>query len=85
MEGTPIKPNHYKITIKGTEYQVRDVIEAVIRDMSGIRAGYVFNVLKYVFRAEKKNKKQDYEKAREYLDYIIDNYNEEKKWIKKEF
>lgn len=85
MEGTPIKPNHYKITIKGTEYQVRDVIEAVIRDMPGIRAGYVFNVLKYVFRAEKKNKKQDYEKAREYLDYIIDNYNEEKKWIKKEF
>ena len=45
--GTPIKPNHYKIVIKGTEYQVRDVIEAVIKDMPGIRAGYVFNVLKF--------------------------------------
>lgn len=84
MEGTPIKPNHYKLVIKGTEYEVRDVIEAVIKDISGIKAGDVFNVLKYVMRAEKKNKKQDYEKARQYLDYIINSY-EEKKWIKKEF
>lgn len=73
---TSIRPNHYKITIKGTEYEVRDVIEAVIKDISGIKAGDVFNVLKYVMRAEKKNKKQDYEKARQYLDYIIDSYKE---------
>lgn len=80
MQENPIKPNHYKIIIKGNEYEVKDVIEAVIKDMKGIKAGYIFNVLKYVFRAEKKNKKQDYEKAREYLDYIINNYKEEE-WL----
>lgn len=80
MQENPINPNHYKIIIKGNEYEVKDVIEAVIKDMKGIKAGYIFNVLKYVFRAEKKNKKQDYEKAREYLDYIINNYKEEE-WL----
>lgn len=78
MEGTPIRPNHYKLVIKGTEYEVRDVIEAVVKDISGVKAGDVFNVLKYVMRAEKKNKKQDYEKARQYLDYIINSYEEKK-------
>ena len=77
MQENPINTNHYKIIIKGNEYEVKDVIEAVIKDIKGIKAGYIFNVLKYVFRAEKKNKKQDYEKAREYLDYIINNYKEE--------
>lgn len=34
------------------------------------------NVLKYLQRAPKKNGKQDLEKARHYLDYLIENYDD---------
>lgn len=34
------------------------------------------NILKYVLRAPYKNGKEDLEKARHYLDYLIDNYEE---------
>ena len=33
------------------------------------------NVLKYLLRAPHKNGKEDLEKARHYLDYIIENYD----------
>ena len=37
------------------------------------------NILKYVLRAPLKNGKEDLEKAKHYLDYLIDNYDDLKK------
>lgn len=33
------------------------------------------NIVKYVLRAPYKNGKEDFEKARHYLDYLIENYD----------
>ena len=37
------------------------------------------NIVKYVLRAPLKNGREDLEKARHYLDYLIENYDELKK------
>ena len=37
------------------------------------------NILKYVLRAPIKNGKEDLEKAKHYLEYLIDNYDDLKK------
>lgn len=34
------------------------------------------NVIKYVLRAPYKGRKEDFEKAKHYLDYLIENYDE---------
>lgn len=34
------------------------------------------NVVKYVLRAPYKNKREDLEKAKHYLEYLIENYDE---------
>lgn len=72
VEENNIKPNHYKLVIKGQEFEVMDIIDAVVKDMDG-RKGYIAgNILKYVCRAEKKNGLEDYKKARTYLDMLIE-------------
>lgn len=72
VEESNIKPNHYKLNIKGQDVEVMDIIDAVVKDMDG-RKGYVVgNILKYVCRAEKKNGLEDYKKARTYLDMLIE-------------
>ena len=37
------------------------------------------NIMKYILRAPAKNGKEDLEKAKHYLDYLIDNYDDLKK------
>lgn len=66
-----IKPNHYKLNIKGQDVEVMDIIDAVVKDMDGRKGYIVGNILKYVCRAEKKNGLEDYKKARTYLDILI--------------
>lgn len=66
-----VKPNHYKLNIKGQDIEVMDIIDAVVKDMDGRKGYIVGNILKYVCRAEKKNRLEDYKKARTYLDMLI--------------
>lgn len=72
VEENNIKPNHYKLNIKGQDIEVMDIIDAVVKDMDGRKGYIVGNILKYVCRAEKKNGLEDYKKARTYLDMLIE-------------
>lgn len=73
-------PSHYKID--GLNIESKDVAFGVIKNIkNGKIAACVFNVLKYVIRAEKKNGLEDYKKAREYLDWIIEEKENERKVV----
>lgn len=70
------KPNHYQLESNGQKLEVKDLIKAVVKDMDGTKGYYVGNVIKYVLRAEKKNRLEDYKKAKRYLEFIIDECDE---------
>lgn len=53
--------------------EVIDVIEAFTFDLKGIEATDTGNVLKYMCRWKNKNGVQDLEKARWYLEHLIDH------------
>ena len=63
-------PKHYMLGDLGIE--VKDVIFEVTKDMKGKEAVCVGNILKYVMRARKKNGIEDYQKAYEYLGYLLE-------------
>lgn len=64
-------PNHYKL--EGLNVESKDVAFAVIKNIKNQKiAVCIFNVLKYVIRAEKKNGLEDYKKAQEYLSWAIE-------------
>lgn len=70
-------PDHY---ISKTGLETIDVIEAFTYDLKGAEATHTGNILKYICRWKNKNGIQDLEKAKWYLDRLI-NYvleNEEK-------
>lgn len=56
-----------------TGLEVIDVIEAFTFDLKGIEATDTGNVLKYMCRWKNKNGVQDLEKARWYLEHLIDH------------
>ena len=62
-------PSHYKIP--GCNFESIDIIRQRLGDV-----GFMFflegNVSKYLIRAEKKNGKEDYEKAKKYLSWLVD-------------
>ena len=62
-------PSHYKIP--GCNFESIDIIRGRLGDI-----GFMFflegNVTKYLIRAEKKNGKEDYQKAKKYLSWLID-------------
>lgn len=62
-------PSHYKIP--GCNFESIDIIRERLGDI-----GFMFflegNVSKYLIRAEKKNGKEDYEKAKKYLSWLVD-------------
>lgn len=68
------KPNHYQL--EGLGIEVKDVIFEVTKDLKGKEAICVGNILKYVMRAKRKNGMEDYEKAYEYLGYLIGDQDE---------
>lgn len=65
-----LKPNHYKLKIKGVEFEVKDIMKSLNREE------YIsfckMNIIKYVLRADKKNGKEDWEKARKYIGYMLE-------------
>lgn len=62
-----VHPEHYRLNIN---LEVMDVINVIVKDLQGKNAFYVGNVVKYILRAEKKNKLEDYRKALYYLSFL---------------
>lgn len=62
-------PNHYN---QGG-MEVWDVIKAFTSNLSGAEAFYAGNVIKYVLRWDKKNGVEDLEKAKVYIDKLIES------------
>jgi hypothetical protein len=69
-EFDPIKkPEHYN---QDDGIQCIEAIKAAVKGLVGIEAVYVANVIKYVWRFKGKNGLQDLEKAKVYLEWLID-------------
>lgn len=60
-----IKPDYYKVNV---EFEVDYLIKLFVGKLDGIEAFYLGNVIKYLYRAEKKNGLEDYKKALTYLE-----------------
>lgn len=67
-------PNHYR---SKSGLECKDVIEAVTEDMTGYEAVYTANIIKYIWRWKKKNGDEDLRKAKQYIDFILDNHLKE--------
>lgn len=63
-------PEHY---MSETGLETIDAIEAFTFDLKGIEAVDTGNIVKYISRWKKKNGLQDLEKARWYLNHLIDH------------
>lgn len=63
-------PDHYQ-NIAGVE--AIDILNDVVKDLPGKQAAMLWNSMKYLFRFHKKNGVEDLKKARNYLDYLIDD------------
>lgn len=63
-------PSHYQ---SETGLEVIDVIEAFTSDLKGIEATDTGNIIKYICRWKHKNGLQDLEKAKWYLDHLIEH------------
>lgn len=75
-------PPHYQ---SKTELEVINVIEAFTSELKGIEATDTGNVIKYICRWKQKNGLQDLEKAKWYLQHLINHVeNKNKNTIKKE-
>ena len=61
-------PNHYKL---GCGVESIEIIKRVL-GLKGFVAFCLGNILKYLIRAEKKNKLEDYKKAAKYLEWVIE-------------
>ena len=61
-------PKHYKAS-NGIE--CIQAIEATVEDLRGLEAVCTANILKYIWRWQKKNGVEDLKKARWYLDKLI--------------
>ena len=72
-------PNHYKLSC-GVESI--EMIKRVL-GLKGFVAFCLGNILKYLIRAEKKNKLEDYKKAAKYLEWVIQNYNRSESYLDK--
>nr|DAF75091.1 MAG TPA: nucelotide kinase [Caudoviricetes sp.] len=63
-------PDHYQ-NIAGVE--AIDILNDVVKDLPGKQAAMLWNSMKYLFRFQKKNGVEDLKKARNYLDYLIED------------
>lgn len=68
-------PPHYQ-TESGLE--AIDVIKAFTAELKGIEAVDTGNVIKYICRWKRKNGLQDLEKAKWYLEHLINHISKEK-------
>lgn len=67
-------PNHYKLD--GLDIEVKDVIKSALGTV-GFLGFYKGNIIKYMLRASKKNGLEDYKKAKQYLDWLIEELDED--------
>ena len=63
-------PDHYQ-NIAGIE--AIDILNDVVKDLPGKQAAMLWNTLKYLLRFRKKNGVEDLKKARNYLQWLIDD------------
>lgn len=71
-EFNEVNPNYYNM--HGME--VFDVMEAFVGNLKGLDSFYWCNVVKYILRWQNKNGVQDLKKAQEYLQKLIDTYEQ---------
>ncbi|MCI5725505.1 DUF3310 domain-containing protein [Fusobacterium sp.] len=71
VEDNVNSPKHYQIP--GVNIESIDIIKVILGDK--FIAFCVGNSLKYIIRAEKKNGKEDYEKAKVYLKWAQEEFN----------
>lgn len=62
-------PKHYMIP--GCNFESRHLADAIVEGMPNPLCTRIWNVVKYLVRAEKKNGKEDYQKAIEYLSWTL--------------
>ena len=62
-------PKHYMIP--GCNFESRHLADAIVEGMPNPLCTRIGNVVKYLVRAEKKNGKEDYQKAIEYLTWTL--------------
>ncbi|HEM4129020.1 TPA: DUF3310 domain-containing protein [Streptococcus suis] len=67
------KPKHYQGKY-GLE--VIEVIRNFIGNLRGMQAAYFFNTVKYILRFQWKNGVEDLKKARQHLDWLIEDMEE---------
>ena len=67
-------PTHYKLD--GLDIEVKDILKSVLGTV-GFLGFYQGNIIKYILRAKKKNGLEDYKKARQYLDWLIEELDED--------
>lgn len=67
-------PTHYKLD--GLDIEVKDILKSVLGTV-GFLGFYEGNIIKYILRASKKNGLEDYKKARQYLDWLIEELDED--------
>lgn len=70
-----VSPKHYQL--EGLGIESVEVIKSVL-GKKGFTKFCLGNVLKYTMRAEKKNGLEDYKKARHYLQWLIEECENEK-------
>jgi hypothetical protein len=63
-------PDHYQ-NIAGVE--AIDILNDVVKDLPGKQAAMLWNSMKYLLRFQKKNGVEDLKKARNYLQYLIND------------
>lgn len=71
-------PTHYQ---SSNGIECIQAIEAATEGLQGIEAVCTANAIKYLWRWKKKNGKQDLEKAKWYIDYLIKKTEQESKTI----
>lgn len=67
-------PRHYQ---SSSGLEVKTVIKAFTEHLIGYQAVYTGNVIKYICRWKKKDGLKDLKKAREYIDYLIEEVEQE--------
>ena len=69
-------PSHYQ---SSSGLEVKDVIKAFTEHLTGYQAVYTANVIKYICRWKKKDGLRDLKKAKEYVEYLIEEVEKEEK------
>lgn len=75
VENAEDNVNHPKHYTKG-KYECLDVIKDICKDLAGVEAFLVANIIKYIWRFNTKNGLEDLKKARFYLDELIQKKEE---------